>query len=99
NGQRILNMVHRDDVIGGIIAALERGRPGQIYNVSDDEPVTQIELFKWLSKKFGKPLPPAVDIRTGGARKRASTNKRVSNIRSKTDLGYSPKYSSFREGF
>ena len=98
-GQRILNMVHRDDVTGAIIAAFEKGRPGQIYNVSDDEPVTQIELFKWLSKKFGKPLPPAVDFRTGGARKRATTCKRVSNGRLKTELGYELKYCTFREGF
>src|SRR5262245_17570283 len=40
-GQRYLNMVHRDDVVGAIIAALEKGRPGEIYNVVDDEPVIQ----------------------------------------------------------
>ena len=35
-GERILNMIHRDDVAGIIIAALERGQPGEIYNAVDD---------------------------------------------------------------
>jgi nucleoside-diphosphate-sugar epimerase len=99
DGRRILNMVHRDDVVGAIIAALERGRPGEIYNVSDDEPVTQMELFKWLSEKRGKPLPPVAEAGTSATRKRAATSKRVSNARLTTELGYRLKYTTFREGF
>jgi nucleoside-diphosphate-sugar epimerase len=30
DGSRWLNMIHRDDLIGVIIAALERGAPGEI---------------------------------------------------------------------
>jgi nucleoside-diphosphate-sugar epimerase len=54
-GDRILNMIHRDDAIGVIMAALERGRPGEVYNVVDDEPVTQLRLLRWLSERFGTP--------------------------------------------
>ena len=45
DGSRFLNMIHRDDLIGCIIAALKSGRAGEIYNAVDDEPVSQIELF------------------------------------------------------
>jgi nucleoside-diphosphate-sugar epimerase len=96
-GERILNMVHRDDVAGAIIAALEKGRPGELYNVVDDEPVTQLGLFQWLSTASGKDMPPFVEERT--ERKRGSTSKRVSNRRLKTELGYQFKYPTFREGF
>ena len=98
DGERILNMIHRDDVAGAIIAALEKGKTGEIYNVTDDEPVTQIELFKWLSKRLSKPLPPAADG-PAATRKRAATSKKVSNIRLKTELGYTLKYPTFRQGF
>src|SRR5262245_40022466 len=69
-GERSLNMVHREDVAGAVIAALERGRPGQIYNVADDEPVSQRAFFEWLSKELRKPMPPSqVGPETGPSRR------------------------------
>lgn len=98
-GERFLNMVHRDDVVGAIIAALEKGRPGEIYNVVDDEPVSQNNLFQWLASRLGKEMPPFVQRNEQADRKRGSTNKRVSNVRLKSQLGYQFKYPTFREGF
>jgi nucleoside-diphosphate-sugar epimerase len=98
-GQRFLNMVHRDDLVGAIIAALEKGRPGVIYNVVDDEPVTQLDLFRWLASTSGKEMPPFGEFEERGERKRASTNKRISNRKLKTELGYQLKYPTFREGY
>ena len=99
SGERILNMVHRDDVVGSIVAALEDGEPGEVYNVSDDEPVSQQVLFEWLAQKLGKPMPPIAEEERRTPQKREVTNKKVSNARLKTDLGYQIKYPTFREGF
>ncbi len=96
---RFLNMIHRDDVAGCILAALERGRPGQAYNAVDDEPVTQRDFFGWLAAQLGRPLPPTVADDPDAARKRGVTNKRVSNRKLKTELGYAFKYPTFREGY
>ncbi|HMP84741.1 MAG TPA: SDR family oxidoreductase, partial [Verrucomicrobiota bacterium] len=52
DGGRTLNMIHRDDLIGIIIAALQCGQPGTIYNAVDNEPVTQRDFFKWLCSKL-----------------------------------------------
>ena len=98
-GERTLNMIHRDDVVGAIIPGLERGRPGEIYNAVDDEPVTQLRLFQWLSDRFGKPLPPSVPEPPASERKRGLSDKRVSNRKLKLELGYQLKYPTFREGF
>src|SRR5438132_4092335 len=46
-GERILNMIHREEVVGAIIAALKNGQSGELYNAVDDQPVTQIEFFQW----------------------------------------------------
>jgi nucleoside-diphosphate-sugar epimerase len=99
NGERFLNMVHRDDVAGAIIAVLEKGRPGQIYNVVDDEPVTQLDLYRWLAATSGRDIPPLAKLDRQGARKRGSTNKRISNRKLKSELAYQFKYPTFREGF
>ncbi len=99
DGTRVLNMVHRDDVVGAIIAALERGVPGQVYNVVDNEPVSQIELFQWLAARLDSPPPAAAPEPEALSRRRTATNKRVSNRRLREELGYVFKYPTFREGF
>ena len=99
SGARILNMIHRDDVAGAIIAALKSGRPGEVYNVVDDEPVTQFHFFQWLSGPLGKELPPSVPEDPEAVRKRGVTNKKVSNRRLKMELGYQFKYPTFRQGY
>jgi len=98
-GGRFLNMIHRDDLIGVIIAALRSGRAGEIYNAVDDEPVSQLRFFQWLAGKLGRELPPTAPEDAEANRKRGVTNKRVSNRKLKMDLGYQFKYPTFREGY
>jgi len=99
DGSRFLNMIHRDDVAGCIIAALNNGRAGEIYNAVDDEPVSQVDFFKWLAARLGKPLPPSSSADAGIVRKRGATNKRVSNRKLKTELGYQFKHPNFRNDY
>jgi nucleoside-diphosphate-sugar epimerase len=99
DGSRLLNMIHRDDVIGGIIAALKSGRAGEIYNAVDDEPVAQVNFFRWLAESLDKPMPPSVSADEALARKRGVTNKKISNRKIKMELGYAFKYPNFRAGY
>jgi nucleoside-diphosphate-sugar epimerase len=99
SGARLMNMIHRDDAVGAIIAALKSGRPGEIYNVADDEPITQWTFFKWLSDAVGRDMPPSVPEDAEAVRKRGVTNKKVSNRRLKMELGYQFKYPTFRQGY
>jgi nucleoside-diphosphate-sugar epimerase len=98
-GQRHLNMIHRDDVAGAILATLQHGRPGEIYNASDDEPVTQLHFFHWLAETLLRPVPPSDPESTEYDRKRGLTHKRVCNRKLKMELGYRFKYPTFREGY
>jgi nucleoside-diphosphate-sugar epimerase len=99
DGSRFLNMIHRDDVIGCIIAALKNGRAGEIYNAVDDEPVSQKNFFEWLAGTLGKYPPPSVPENPNKSQKRGVTNKRVSNRKLKMELGYQFKYPNFRIGY
>jgi nucleoside-diphosphate-sugar epimerase len=98
-GQRILNMIHRDDVVGSIITALGRGRPGQVYNAVDDEPVAQWNLLEWLSERLECPVASSMSEELAMMKKRGLTNKRVSNRKLKEELGYRMRFPSFREGY
>jgi len=99
DGSRVMNMIHRDDLIGVIIAALERGTPGNIYNAADNEPVSQHDFYAWLAGELDRPLPPAVAADAEVWRKRGVTNKRVSNARLRTELKYAFKFPDFRSGY
>jgi nucleoside-diphosphate-sugar epimerase len=98
-GARFINMIHRDDLVGVIITALKNGRPGEIYNAVDDEPVAQIHFFRWLSETLGKWMPPFAGDEEEAGRKRGLTNKRVQNRKLKMELGYQFKYPNFRKGY
>jgi nucleoside-diphosphate-sugar epimerase len=99
DGSRFLNMIHRDDLIGCIVAALKSGRPGEIYNAADDEPVSQLNFFRWLVEALDKPLPASEPENPAENRKRGVTNKRVLNRKLKMELGCQFKYPNFRKGY
>ena len=99
DGARWLNMIHRDDLIGVIIAALERGAPGETYNAADDAPPSQLEFFTWLAAELNQPLPPKITADAEVWRKRGVTNKRVSNAKLRAELKYEFRFPDFRAGY
>lgn len=99
DGARVMNMIHRDDLIGIIIAALERGMPGHIYNAADNEPVSQRDFYGWLAAELKRPLPPTVAADAAVWRKRGITSKRVSNAKLRAELNYNFKFPDFRAGY
>jgi len=99
DGSRFLNMIHRDDVAGCIIAALKDGRTGEIYNAADIEPVTQLKFFEWLAAELKRPLPAMITADKGVWRKRGVTNKRVSNSKLRAELKYEFQFPDFRKGY
>ena len=99
DGSRWLNMIHRDDLIGVSIAALERGKPGEIYNAADNASPRQLEFFSWLAAALNRPLPPNIAADADLWRKRGVTNKRVSNAKLRTELKYEFQFPDFRAGY
>ena len=99
DGSRIINMIHVDDIVGAIIQMLAQARPGTSFNVTDSAPTTQLEFFRWLVDELGGELPPSASPEALRKRKRAVTNKKVSNSRLIHDLNYKLKFPSFREGY
>lgn len=95
DGSRWMNQIHQHDLVSAIEHLISTGDIGQIYNVTDDAPVTQKDFYKWCSEFLGKPLPPYGPVNLN--RKRGLTNKRVSNAKLK-GTGWKPAFPSFREG-
>ncbi len=95
DGSRWLNYIHRDDAASALVALATTSDANGIYNVSDGQPITQLDLYRELAQRWNVPLPGTgpIDLE----RKRGWTNKRVANGRLRA-LGWQPRHSSYLEG-
>ncbi|MDB5083201.1 MAG: NAD-dependent epimerase/dehydratase family protein [Bacilli bacterium] len=91
NGQHFVSLIHVLDMARAIVAAVNKQPFNRIYNVVDDEPVRQRELFEYISSEFGE---------RGLKRDEQIVNPpsiRCSNQLIKQELGWAPQYPSYRE--
>ena len=99
DGSRFLNMIHRDDLIGVIIAALKDAKLGEIFNAADNEPISQLKFFEWLAAELKQPMPARVFADAEALRKRGATNKQVSNAKLRAELKYEFQFPNFCAGY
>ncbi len=89
--------LHVEDAASAAVAALERGAPG-IYNVVDDEPAPQPEWLPVLAQALGAD-PPAAAESPPPPQTLEMSLRGASNAKAKRELGWRPRYASWREGF
>ena len=66
NGEGIWSFLHTDDIATATLAAIEHGRPGEIYNIVDDEPAPTKEWLPYLrqdGRRQAAAQGPGVDRR------------------------------------
>jgi nucleoside-diphosphate-sugar epimerase len=103
-GRGVWSLVHIVDAASATVAAIERGRRG-IYHVADDEPTPVCDLLPELARALGAKPPlrmPAwlVRLLAGAAPVDMMTRARgISSEKIKRELGWTPRYPSWRTGF
>ena len=99
---QVFNRVHVEDAVSGFFASMARPHPGRAYTLTDDEPAAADVVMEWAAARLGLPNPPEValdDSSVSDAMRRFyNDNKRLSNARAKAELGWRPKYPTWREG-
>jgi 2-alkyl-3-oxoalkanoate reductase len=104
DGTGVWAFVHVDDVATATAAAIERDARG-IYNIVDDEPAPVAEWLPGLAKAVGAKPPRHVPVwlgrlATGEVGVSLMTQIRgTSNAKAKRELGWRPRYRSWRDGF
>jgi 2-alkyl-3-oxoalkanoate reductase len=98
------SFLHIDDAASATVAALERGAPG-VYNIVDDEPAPISEWLPYLASVLGAKPPRHLPVWLGrlaigefGVRMMTSF-RGASNAKAKREVGWRPKYASWRDGF
>lgn len=104
DGGGMSSFVHVDDAAAATAAAAERGAPG-IYNVCDDQPAPMREWVPAYARALGAKPPLRVPawlarIVAGKLVVGMATEMRgASNAKAKAELGWQPRWASWRDGF
>lgn len=104
DGAGVWSWVHVDDAAAATVAALERDARG-VFNVVDDEPAPVSEWLPALADAVGaKPprhIPAWIARRVAGeaVTRMMTAGRGASSAKAKRELGWEPRWSSWREGF
>jgi nucleoside-diphosphate-sugar epimerase len=99
---QVFNRIHVDDAVTGLFASMAKPYPGRAYTLCDDEPASSEAVLDWTTDQLGLPRLPEVSLDdaniSDGMRRFYNDSKRLSNARAKSELGWRPRYPSWREG-
>jgi len=103
-GAGVWSFVHIDDAATATVAAVRAGA-ADIYNIVDDEPAPVADWLPELARAVGARPPRRVPVWLGRAAagdagvSMMTQIRGMSNAKAKRELGWSPRYPSYREGF
>lgn len=98
DGATAVSRIHVDDLVAALLACADAATPARVYNVADDDPCPSAELADAAAAALDLPTPPrvplaAVDPETAGM---LTADRRITAARLKRDLGWAPRYPSWR---
>ena len=99
---QVFSRVHVDDIVSGVVAAVTGNAPPGAYNLADDLPASGNAVTEEACRLLGVAPPPLQTMDEAGlsdmARGFYAENRRVANGKAKRELGWAPRYATYREG-
>lgn len=99
---QIFSRIHVDDIVEALLCSIAKPNAGRAYNVCDDEACPPQDVVAYAAELLGLPPPREIPFEAATLSPMAKSfyaeSKRVSNARLKTELGWQPKYPTYREG-
>jgi nucleoside-diphosphate-sugar epimerase len=99
---QVFSRAHRDDIVEALLTSLDQPWPGRIYNICDDWPCPSGDVIAHACTLLEKPIPPLIPFENAQlsdmGRRFYQECKRVSNARIKAELGWRPRFQTYKEG-
>ena len=87
--RKYVNLIHVEDLAAICLAAIEKGKPGETYNVSDGTPYLWSEICTTAQTRWG--------VAQAAAKEDRSSGKRISTAKLRSELGYVVKHPDLYE--
>lgn len=87
--RKYVNLIHVEDLAAICLLALDKGKPGEAYNVSDGTPRTWNEICATAQQRWG--------MTAAAVKETPSLGKRISNAKLRSELGYRFRHSDLYE--
>lgn len=100
----VTNHIHSLDLVRICLAAMQRGRSGEVYNVSDGHPGSMTGYFNQVADFLQLPRPPVISKTEAeqqlspGMRSYLAESRRLSNRKLLTELDLNLRYPTLLEG-
>jgi nucleoside-diphosphate-sugar epimerase len=103
DGSGYFSWVHLDDAASATVLAIEQKANG-LFNIVDDEPAQARDWLPYMAELVGAKKPRRVPgwlarLLAGDMIMVMTQRRGFSNARAKRELGWTPRYSSWRKGF
>ncbi|XUU61310.1 SDR family oxidoreductase [Erythrobacter sp. HA6-11] len=99
---QVFSRVHVDDIVSGVITALESDAPPGAYNLGDDLPASGNAVTEEACRLLGLEPPPLETLEEANLSEMArgfyAENRRVANGKAKRVLSWAPAYPTYVEG-
>ena len=99
---QVFSRIHVEDIALALALSLASPRPGEIYNLCDDDPAPPEDVIGHAAELLGLAPPPAIPFETAEmtemARSFYAESKRVRNNHIKQALGWRPVYPGYHSG-
>jgi nucleoside-diphosphate-sugar epimerase len=87
--RKYVNLIYVEDLAAICLLALDKGKPGEAYNVSDGTPYLWSEICATAQQRWGA-IPAAV-------KEALSPGKRISNAKLRAEIGYALRHPDLYE--
>jgi nucleoside-diphosphate-sugar epimerase len=99
----LLPCIHIADAVAATVVALERGSPGGVYDIADDQPVSMSDIVRAIAHYTGAPAPWCLPrwlprLLAPFAAQMTSLRLPLSNAKARVELGWSPLFPTWRDG-
>lgn len=98
----IVNRIHVADIVNALLLSIQKPSPQAIYNLADGHPAPPQDVLDYAAGLLALPPAPRIGLDDPSvsemARSFYAETKRVNADKARRELGWTPKYSSYRDG-
>ena len=99
---QVFSRIHVDDIVQVLLASINNPCTGEIYNLADDFPCSNMEVVEYGCDLLKAPYPELEYFETASISEQMRSfflnSRKISNRKIKQKLGISLKFPSYKEG-